>query len=172
MKLNEKQIQDFWGRVNKTDSCWLWTGCKNGNGYGHLTVARRTLKAHRASWIIHHGEIPDGLQVHHNCPDGDNPSCVNPSHLWVGTQLENVADRESKGRGSLLAARETMASHPEMRARGEASGNARLTEGKVREIRRRYSAGGVLHRQLAVEFGVSKAAITFIISRKNWSHVA
>jgi hypothetical protein len=71
--------------------CWPWTGKIATNGYGYLD----NMLAHRASWLIHHGPIPEGLQVLHHC---DNPRCVNPDHLWLGTQADNVADMMAKGR--------------------------------------------------------------------------
>lgn len=84
----------FWQKVEKTDTCWLWRGSKNTTGYGQLRTDRLE-KAHRISWEIHNGPIPDGLAVLHAC---DNPPCVNPSHLWLGTQADNARDRQAKGR--------------------------------------------------------------------------
>lgn len=91
----------FWRFVQKTDDCWLWTGA-HGN-YGFISVSERLgeshqLLAHRVSWELHHGPIPDDLWVLHNCPGGDNPLCVNPSHLWLGTPADNSQDMVAKGR--------------------------------------------------------------------------
>jgi hypothetical protein len=85
----------FWKYVNKTDGCWLWTGAIGGSGYGLLGVENRNVPAHRLSWQIHNGPIPDGLLVCHTC---DNPPCVNPAHLWLGTNLDNARDKMAKGR--------------------------------------------------------------------------
>jgi len=88
----------FWGKVQKTDSCWIWTGGTNGHGYGSLVIdhtGNHRIYAHRLSWIIHYGEILNGLQVLHKC---DNPLCVNPEHLFLGTQKDNMDDMMAKGR--------------------------------------------------------------------------
>jgi len=86
----------FWSRVQKTEGCWLWTGCVNSTGYGSGTFGKaRTHMAHRFSWEIAHGPIPDGLCVCHRC---DNPRCVRPDHLFLGTRSDNQNDRVAKGR--------------------------------------------------------------------------
>lgn len=88
----------FWAKVNKTDGCWLWTGCKDPKGYGYIgTGGRRgpTKSAHRVSYELEHGEVPEGLHVLHDC---DTPSCVRPSHLFAGTPLDNTRDMMRKGR--------------------------------------------------------------------------
>ena len=88
-------IEGFFRRVEKTDQCWLWLAGKNKDGYGKVKIHGRSLQAHRVSWEIHHGPIPAGLNVLHRC---DNPACVNPAHLFVGTALDNNRDRDAKGR--------------------------------------------------------------------------
>lgn len=86
----------FWEKVQKTDGCWLWLGAKNRKGYGDFYVSRAShQQAHRFSWEHHRGPIPNGKQVCHSC---DEPSCVNPDHLWLGTTQENTADMLRKGR--------------------------------------------------------------------------
>lgn len=92
----------FWSKVNKTDNangCWEWQAGRFGGGYGKIAVKHNGkwtgLYAHRVSYELTHGPIPDGMCVCHSC---DNPKCVNPSHLWIGTQIENIKDRDIKGR--------------------------------------------------------------------------
>jgi len=89
----------FWAKVAKSDGCWLWTGARASNGYGSFRFADRpcATAAHRAAWELACGPIPHGMHVLHRC---DNPPCVNPAHLFLGTHLENVRDREAKGRGN------------------------------------------------------------------------
>jgi hypothetical protein len=92
----------FWPKVSKSDGCWTWTG-KTGNGYGQIRIAGKgsgLIGAHRLSWALHYGPIPAGLFVCHNCPDGDNPLCVRPEHLFLGTHEQNMADMVAKGRAA------------------------------------------------------------------------
>ncbi len=89
----------FWESVDKSGECWLWIKATDRDGYGVTsTKNKKQVRAHRVSWEIHFGPIPDGLCVLHNCPGGDNPTCVRPSHLWLGTNDQNMADRKAKGR--------------------------------------------------------------------------
>jgi hypothetical protein len=86
----------FFSKVQKTETCWIWTAYKNKKGYGQINSDGYNMKkAHRVSYEMHNGNIPDGLIVCHSC---DNPSCVNPQHLWLGTDLQNAQDRDTKGR--------------------------------------------------------------------------
>ena len=88
----------FWKYTAKADpdQCWLWTGYKSGSGYGSLKIDGKQRSAHRLSWELAHGPVPDGLSVLHRC---DNPICVNPGHLWLGTPRQNMEDMAAKGRG-------------------------------------------------------------------------
>jgi len=109
--MGNKQIHElserFWSHVDKTSSpngCWIWVGSKNEHGYGHFLLLeninghtkKRIAKAHRIAWELCRGPIPEGLEICHNCPGGDNPSCVNPDHLWVGAHDQNMADLTAK----------------------------------------------------------------------------
>ncbi len=88
-------MERFFQKVSKTDNCWLWLANKDNDGYGRIKIKGKTLLAHRVSWNIHFGQIPEEMNVLHRC---DNPPCVNPLHLFLGTVLDNVRDRDSKGR--------------------------------------------------------------------------
>lgn len=85
----------FLQKVNKTDTCWLWTAGKDKDGYGKIKFNQVNLRAHRVSWALYRGSIPEGHFVCHKC---DTPSCVKPSHLFTGTSTDNNRDRDSKGR--------------------------------------------------------------------------
>lgn len=143
-------LSRFWLKVNKTDICWLWTGAHNEHGYGLINSKMRILvKAHRASWIIHNGPIPDGLWVLHDCPGGDNPSCVRPDHLWIGNQIDNMNDMAEKGR----------------------SGRAKLNPQLVTEIRNLYLTTDIGHNALARQFNVDKKTVFNILHGLIWKHV-
>jgi hypothetical protein len=155
----------FWEHVSKTDGgCWLWTGATYG-GYGVFglgpDIGRKTVLAHRFSWEIANGKIPDGLLACHECdknyPVGDTAyrRCVNPAHLFLGTDADNQADKVAKNR----------------QTKGEGSWNAILTEGIVRESRRRYAAGEVNMVELADELRVSESTVWSFIHRQSWKHV-
>ena len=142
----------FWAKVHKTDSCWLWTGCRP-HGYGHISLpnTRRVATASRVSWMISHGAIPDRLHVLHNCPDGDNPACVNPDHLYLGTHAQNCADAVRKGQSPS----------------GTRNARAVLTEDVVRQIRNRPRKRGDITKW-AREFGMSRSGMWAVVSGENW----
>lgn len=133
--------------------CWLWLGCETGyEGYGSLQCERKTYRAHRASWIAYFGPIPDGMHVLHRC---DNPACVNPRHLFLGTNKDNVDDKVRKGRQK---------GNP---SPGEANGMSFLTTEDVKFIRASTETALALSRQ----FGVTAAMIGKIRRRVRWKHV-
>jgi len=142
----------FWRRVNKTPTCWLWTGAFYTTGYGVMRVAGRNVRAHRVSWELEHGPIPDGLQVLHRC---DVRACVRPDHLSLGTHADNVADRDNKGR----------------QPRGELNGLAKLTQEQVRAMRAEYAAGGISQPALARRYGIAHGTLEAILHRRSWKHV-
>lgn len=142
--------------IQSLEGCWNWTGLKDRNGYGNLVSnvnGKKEQRANRVSWIFFRGGIPEGLCVLHRC---DNPSCVNPDHLFLGTNGDNMKDKTTKGRNNA--------------PRGERAGGAKLTVGQVLEIRRRYAAGDI-QRQIALDFGVGYKAINKIVHRQRWAHV-
>lgn len=151
----------FWEKAIVRDGCWGWQGYTNGIGYGILTIKRRreginrNVYAHRISWEIHKGAIPNGLFVCHTC---DNPECTNPEHLWLGTNADNMHDCSLKGRQNGAA----------KALPGERNPFAKLTEQIVREIRGSDESGVAL----GAKFGVCKSLISAIRKRRAWRHVA
>lgn len=99
LRLEEKHIKSFWSKLDKgeNEECWNWKAFKNKQGYGRMGIAAsECVNAHRVSWVIHYGQIPSGMFVCHKC---DNPSCVNPNHLFLGTRQDNTNDMMIKKRG-------------------------------------------------------------------------
>lgn len=92
-----RDVLDFWKHVKKGPGCWEWQGTRDRAGYGQAKAGRKTVRAHRLSWRIHRGVIPDGFIICHKC---DNPPCVRPDHLFVGTHQDNSQDMMNKGRGA------------------------------------------------------------------------
>jgi HNH endonuclease len=151
------------------DGCWLWLGSRDIGGYGRAVVRpRRAMAAHRASWLIHVGPIPEGLCVLHHC---DNRPCVRPDHLFLGDRADNARDMAAKGRQHVQrnpGARPVCP--PERKARGERNPRARVTADQVLEIRRRFAAGE-RKASLCRAFGVGFCAITSIVTGLTWKHV-
>lgn len=166
------------------DECWPWKGGKHENGYGYFRLGKKHMhKAHRVAYAFAHGFTPGDLFVLHKC---DNPPCCNPAHLWLGTNLDNIADRDRKGRqakGDRHNSRlrpESLArgerngahTHPEKIAgRGEKNRHAKLTEAEVREIYRLRTSGNFSRIKVAIQFGVSESQVKNIVSGKAWKHL-
>ncbi len=143
----------FWAKVRKTDGCWEWVGATNGRGYGKFFRGRKIkIYAHRFSYFLHTGCEPGHHFVLHKC---DNPACVNPEHLFLGSAKDNMDDCIQKGR------------HRYITRRGEASPCAILTESQVVEILRSHDS----YRTLAKTHGVAKSTIGMIKRGINWSHL-
>lgn len=144
----------FWDKVRVTDGCWLWIAHTDRAGYGRIWQNNIMSHAHRVSWELCNGPIPNRLHVLHQC---DNPPCVNPDHLALGTHADNM--RESAER------------YRRYNQSGENNVNTTLTEDQVREMRRRYAAGGINRQRLANEYGVSHHTASGIVSGKSWRYV-
>lgn len=184
MKLHQIITEEqFWAKVDRSggpDACWPWTANRLAQGYGRFWSDGKSCKSHRAAWEFVNGQIPDGMCICHSC---DNPPCCNPAHLWLGTNRDNIADRDRKGRtakGDRTRSRLYPESlprgdehwcrlHPERIVRGAARRNAVLTDDDVRRIR--GLAGVISQDKIAARLGVSQATVSQIIRRKTWSHV-
>lgn len=149
------------------DGCWLWIGSRNHLGYGQLSYKRSgsrepvRVRAHRLSYELFRGPIPDGMFVCHRC---DTPACVNPAHLFLGTNMDNVRDMLAKGRHFTKT-------KPEAIRRGAAINGSKLTEETVRDIRN-LAGIGVPTKDLAATYGMSRASVRRVVTRESWSHVA
>lgn len=171
-----KPVEDrFWPKVNRSggpNACWEWLAHRNASGYGVFrtssTMHGKTGLAHRFAWQLSHGEIPDGLFVCHSC---DNRGCCNPSHMFVGTNHDNVQDKMLKGRHvSLSGAQHPLRIRPERAARGERCRKAVLTESAVRRIQQLLKSGAS-RREIAAEYGVTRETIGNVANGKTWRHV-
>jgi len=157
-KLTESaRLERFWAKVTKSETCWEFAGPYNGGGYASFGATG----AHRFSYALHFGAIPDGLHVLHRC---DNRRCVRPDHLFLGTPRDNALDCSAKGR----------ANGPARAHHGEDHGRAKLTWGIVREIRRRHphppgrGKGDHGLQQTAEEFGVTSGLISQVVAQRIW----
>ena len=143
----------FWSKVDTSGECWLWKAYKNPQGYGSFKLLNgKAIRAHRFAYEWNGGIIPNGQHVCHQC---DNPSCVRPNHLFLGTNYDNVCDRVAKGRQS----------------RGERVWTAKLTERDVQCIREEYANGKINQTRLAESYGVGSDQISRIVNGIHWKHV-
>lgn len=157
-EISPKTIEHFWNLVNKRnpDECWEWQGADSGNGYGSFSIKSHSVLAHRFSWVIHNGTIPPGEGYHGTCVlhKCDNRKCVNPHHLFLGTQHDNMKDMASKGRGN-----------------GKAT--AKLTLQQVSEIKDILASPHhwpLTLRQIAKDYGVSHNTIWLIKHDLVWKN--
>lgn len=153
-----KYIDKFWKKVEvrSIEECWNWKGEIRAR-YGYFKPSNeKGYRAHRFAWMATFGKIPPNIFVCHAC---DNPICVNPNHLWLGTAKDNAQDMIQKGRASKI------------RAFGEKSGKSVLTEEKVKQILDMHRTGKYSHRQLARIMSVSKSAIQSVLYNRTWKHI-
>lgn len=145
----------FWRKVRQApgNACWLWTGALDHRGYGDYRKHTPERKAHRLAWHVVNGPIPAGLFVLHTC---DNPPCVRPDHLFLGTHVDNMRDSAAKGRNASQR-------YPGLRA-GARAGNAKLTQANVQEIRSSTSS----HTDLAHQFGICAEHVRRIRRGQRW----
>ncbi len=153
---NDSTIQQrFWSKVDKLgpDECWNWLASKRTAGYGHFRLGKTMKSAHRISWLFVHGPIPEGMFILHIC---DNPSCVNPDHLFLGTHQDNADDKVNKGR--------------HVPCKGSRNGYSKLTEEDIPHIRKLHD-NGISQTAIAEEYGVIQATISKIVLGNSWTHV-
>lgn len=151
---SDSTVAYFWSKVQKAEGCWLWTGSRNKD-YGQLArPINGVTSAHRLSWMIHFGAIPQGICVCHHC---DNPPCVRPDHLFLGTKADNNRDMVEKQRSRAVC--------------GERHPCAKLRIVDVLEMRKLHENEKVGCRKLAKRFGVSLTTVKEIFRRKIWRHI-
>lgn len=146
----QRTADKFFQNTEKTEYCWIWRGKTLPKGYGTFVLNSVIILAHRFSYFYHFGVLPNDLLVCHHC---DNPCCVNPKHLFLGTQADNLRDMAKKNR-----------------RKGEKHYNAKLNNQKVLDIRLRFTNGEAA-KNLAKEFDIKQTYFYDIINRKVWSHI-
>ena len=144
----------FWQRIEKTETgCWEYQGCRDKYNYANVALLKRRRQAHRYAYELVNGPIPKGQHVLHTC---DNPPCVNPDHLWLGTHLENVQDMKAKGRDNFSTKR-------------------KLSDDQIRAIRREHRSNATKRKtntkELAAKYRVTIGCIAAIVAGRTWSNV-
>lgn len=169
-EMSDSDLARFWSKVQKSDGCWLWTAAKDKKGYGIFQLQGKAHKAHRIAYEITYNKPLGNLLGCHTC---DNPSCVRPDHIVPGTSDYNAKDRNAKGR--------TRAPYNHHRGgyklpsgcnAGERNPRAKMTWGKVRELRSRYASGKVLLQTLAQEYGIAFGTADKIVRHETWKEAS
>jgi hypothetical protein len=155
MEYNNDLKDEFFANITKTDLCWIWNVSKNRQGYGVCTAGGLRHSAHRVSWTLHYGAIPKGMLVCHRC---DNPSCVKPDHLFIGTHSDNSRDAYYKGRLPHLVKGQFKIDGVIIKSRPRA-----LSSDQVIEIKRLYNHG-IRQRDLAKQFKVRRNTIWRVVN--------
>jgi hypothetical protein len=163
--MDREDHRRFWEKVNKSGNCWEWTAATfTQMGYGEFWLNGNKY-AHRVSWQIHNGEIPEGELVLHHC---DNPVCVNPSHLYLGDASDNMQDMAKRSENAGMF-KEGHDRGKETRFEpGHESPHRKLTQEQADKIRERYKKGGVTYSELGDEYGVTKNTIMNIIKGRTY----
>ena len=153
MFVGQEWVNRFNAKWHEEGDCWIWTGATSAKGYGEIKIpkTRRQIPAHRLSYVIHRGQIPEGKCVLHRC---DTPGCVNPAHLFIGTKLDNSLDMVSKMRHCY----------------GERQGSHKLTEKEVLDIHRLLKLG-VKQTEIAAMFGIQQMQVSRIKRGERWKHI-
>jgi len=190
--LKESAKIRFWRKVDRNgpmipemkERCWVWTACKDIDGYGNFGINGSAFRAHRVAFVLSGGILSGERNLAlHRC---DNPSCCNPAHIFAGSDADNMLDKKTKGRtargdrhGSKthperIRRGKTHPSflHPENVRKGEAHAMAKLNESQVACIRSQYRAGGITQKEIARDYNVSRHLISAIVCRRLWRHVA
>lgn len=169
--IKKKDQIRFWSKAQLTanpETCWEWGAAKDKKGYGRFSLNfKEKYMAHRMAYFLHNKKPIGNLLVCHNC---DNPGCINPNHLFLGTHADNFNDMKKKGR-SCKGERHRNQKYPEKRQRGETNGASVLNDGQVLAIRQEYSTGSFMIKEVAHKYGVSATATSQIIHRKTWKHI-
>ncbi len=156
-------MERFWAKVKKGDGCWEWTAATT-KGYGHIGIKGKMIYAHRLSWELENGKIPDGLHVLHKC---NNPLCVKPDHIYLGTQKDNVGDAITLG--THISTRRSPL-FGDIDQCGEKNPSAKLTRFQVGGIRRSRGDGMTI-KELSNLYSISKSQIQRIISNESWKDI-
>lgn len=144
----------FWNKVDTSGDCWEWTAYRNKGGYGKFKLSGKAETAHRLAYMFYYGTFEEDMCILHKC---DNPPCVNPYHLFLGTRADNVQDMIAKGRARAVS--------------GNNHGCRVVNSDEVREIREKYKKGTYTQRQLAEEYKIASQTVSAIINRIIWKEV-